>query len=397
MCSELILTTRITSSTALTPIRSHNRLVLRRVGAVWGSAIFLDYGPGNDLVSSTADQVNRVGGMWERGDVRVVVDDGVGIEVLVTPAAVDAPDGGPGLLLLHGIGGAKEDFASHLEALAAVGPVVSFDHRGHGSSDHPEDVAAYSLDRMAADTLAVADAAGLRTFRLLGHSMGGMVSRRVLLAAPDRVTGHVLMATSPGPPPGMDSTIVGIGAEIALRDGIAELKRVMDAFDPLGSTAYRRMIAEDPGYREYVEWKWSRLSGAMYAAMLLEIDGQPDQLDALAGVDVPTLVVVGEEDATFVAPSRAMAAAIPGAELAVIPDAGHSPQFENPHAWRKVVVEFLRGAAAPRPRSPWRASVAEPVSRGAASGAGAVACDGDPRSGRPVRSARPQGGERGWR
>src|SRR5690349_15765442 len=102
MCSELILTTRITRSTALTPIRSHNRRVLRRVGAVSGSAISLDYGPGNDPVSSTAGRLDRrfprpavpancPGGMWERGGVRVVVDDGVGIEVRITPSAADAP------------------------------------------------------------------------------------------------------------------------------------------------------------------------------------------------------------------------------------------------------------------------------------------------------------------
>jgi pimeloyl-ACP methyl ester carboxylesterase len=162
------------------------------------------------------------------------------------------------------------------------------------------------------------------------------------------------MDTSPGPPPGLDPTLVELGAQIALEQGIAELKRAMDELDPLGSPSYRRMLDETPGYREFVEWKWSRLAGAMYSALLLDIDRQPDQLDVLAGVAVPTLVVVGEEDETFVGPSRAMAAAIPGAELAVIPDAGHSPQFENPGAWRKVVEEFLCGVASPSRRSAWR-------------------------------------------
>jgi pimeloyl-ACP methyl ester carboxylesterase len=286
----------------------------------------------------------------------VIVDDGVGIEVAVTPAGAGtaASAAAPALVMVHGIGGAKEDFADHVGALAAFGPVVTFDHRGHGDSDRPEDVAAYSLDRLAADTLAVADALGLGSFRLLGHSMGGMVTRRVLLRSPDRVLAHVLMDTSPGPPPGLDPTLVELGAQIALEQGIAELKRAMDELDPLGSPSYRRMLDETPGYREFVEWKWSRLAGAMYSALLLDIDRQPDQLDVLAGVAVPTLVVVGEEDETFVGPSRAMAAAIPGAELAVIPDAGHSPQFENPGAWRKVVEEFLCGVASSSRRSAWR-------------------------------------------
>jgi pimeloyl-ACP methyl ester carboxylesterase len=73
----------------------------------------------------------------------------------------------------------------------------------------------------------------------------------------------------------------------------------------------------------------------------MEIVTQPDQLDALAAVRVPTLVMVGEEDQVFVEVSRAIAAAVPGARLVEIPVAGHSPQFENPEAWRSSLEDFL--------------------------------------------------------
>ena len=56
---------------------------------------------------------------------------------------------------------------------------------------------------------------------------------------------------------------------------------------------------------------------------------------------VPALVLVGEEDAPFRKPSARMAEAIPGAELVVIPDAGHSPQFETPDAWWEALQAFL--------------------------------------------------------
>src|SRR5205823_7136067 len=102
----------------------------------------------------------------------VTVDDGVALVVTLTETRDDAP----ALLLVHGFGGAKEDFADHVEALAREHRVVVFDHRGHGESEAPDDVAAYSLDRLALDTVAVADAFGFDTFRLLGHSMGGMVA-----------------------------------------------------------------------------------------------------------------------------------------------------------------------------------------------------------------------------
>ena len=64
---------------------------------------------------------------------------------------------------------------------------------------------------------------------------------------------------------------------------------------------------------------------------------------------MPTLVVVGEQDTPFLAPSRAMADAIPGAELVVLPDAGHSPQFEAPEAWWDAVSGFLDAVLSPAP------------------------------------------------
>jgi 3-oxoadipate enol-lactonase len=268
--------------------------------------------------------------------MRVTVDDGVGLATVVA----GSPDA-PGLLLVHGFGGAKEDFADHLDALARDHRVVTFDHRGHGESDDPDDPAAYSLDRMAADTLAVAEATGLRDLRLLGHSMGGMVTRRVALAHPERLAALVLMDTSAGPPPGLDPELIAFGVEIAKEHGMGELKRVQDELDPLGSPSYRRLLAERPGYREYCEYKWTSLSPVMWMTMAVEIVTQPDQLADLGGVTVATLVIVGDEDATFVDPCRGIAATVPGAELAVVPGAGHSPQLESPDAWFDALHGFL--------------------------------------------------------
>jgi pimeloyl-ACP methyl ester carboxylesterase len=113
--------------------------------------------------------------------MRITMDDGVEL-------AVEVAGDGPGLLLVHGFGGAKEDFADHVAALAATHTVVVFDHRGHGASDKPADLAAYSLDRLRADTLAVADAVGLDGFRLLGHSMGGRWRARSRSSIPNAST-----------------------------------------------------------------------------------------------------------------------------------------------------------------------------------------------------------------
>jgi pimeloyl-ACP methyl ester carboxylesterase len=274
--------------------------------------------------------------------MRVVVDDGVELEVVVRGS-------GPTLVLVHGFGGAKEDFADHLDPLSSRFEVVTFDHRGHGESDAPDDPAAYTLDRLAADTLAVIDAVGAERAMLLGHSMGGMTVRRVVLRAPERVDALVLMDTSPGPVPDVDGEILEIGAQLALTDGMDELKRVMDAFQPLSTPAYERLLAHRPGYQDFCDQKWSTLSAVMWATLAREIRDQPEQLAELARVTVPTLVLVGEQDDPFLEVSGAMAATIPGARLVVIPDAGHSPQFENPTAWLAALEHFLDAAVRESP------------------------------------------------
>jgi pimeloyl-ACP methyl ester carboxylesterase len=267
-------------------------------------------------------------------DVRIVTDDGVALEVVERGT-------GPALVLVHGFGGATEDFSDQVDDLARDHRVVTLDLRGHGESEGPEDPSRYSLDRFAADLGNVLDALGIDACRLLGHSMGGMIVRRFVLASPTRVDALVLMDTSPGPVPGLDAEMIDLGVQIANEQGMDELKRVMDAFSPLDTEAYQRTLAERPGYREFGDAKWAALSRAMWVTMSIEIRDQPDQLAELASVHCPTLVLVGVEDRPFRRVSDRMTATIPGAELVVIPAAGHSPQFENGPAWLDALRAFL--------------------------------------------------------
>ena len=266
--------------------------------------------------------------------MRMTMDDGVALEVTDTGS-------GPGLLLVHGFGGAKEDFVDHVDMLGERHRVMTFDHRGHGDSDKPSDPSAYSLDRMAADVLAVAGGMGFETFRLLGYSMGGMVARRAVLAQPARIDALVLMDTSHGPIPRLDPELAELAAGVMLDQGKEVLKPMLDEAGTLESPAHLRLLAERPELVEYEERKWEALSPVMWATMLREIVHQPDQLALLGGVRCPTLVIVGEQDAPFLDASWAMADVVPGAELVVVDDAGHSPQLENPSAWLDVLQHFL--------------------------------------------------------
>ena len=260
----------------------------------------------------------------------------------VTLAVAEAGRGGHPLLLLHGFTGAKEDFTPWLDALAARGfHAVAPDHRGHGESSKPVEEAAYSLELFAADALALVDLLGWDRFHLLGHSMGGMVAQHVALAAPERVESLVLMDTGHGTIE-MDAELAAWGLQLVRTEGIDALADVLAQIEgPLHTGAYARLVEEHPEHKAFGERKLRASSPAMYAAMATEMMADHDRLDDLRGLDVPALVLVGDEDLPFLGPSERLAEAIPSARLSVVPAAGHSPQFENREEWEKAFFAFL--------------------------------------------------------
>ena len=262
-----------------------------------------------------------------------------------------APDGvelvgyawgsGPGLLMVHGFGGAKEDFFGHVQALSENFTVVTFDNRGHGESGMPTELTAYSLDIMRADTLAVADAVGLDQFVLLGHSMGGMITRRIAIDHPHRVQALIMMDSTPGPVPGFDPELIDLAVNVALEQGKDELKALLDMASPLSNDAYLRVTANDPQYVAFMDRKWDSLSISMWVTMAQALARQPDDLDAMRSLTIPVLVIVGELDAPLRISADEMLSGIASATLAVIENAGHSPQFENADGWYAAMQGFL--------------------------------------------------------
>lgn len=263
----------------------------------------------------------------------------------------EAGDGDP-LLVLHGFTGAKEDFVEVGERLSIEGwHVVIPDQRGHGSSEAPAAESSYSLAALAADAWALLDARGWKRAAVIGHSMGGMVAQLMAIEAPERVDALVLMDTSHGTVVGVDPALVALATRVARTEGMArlvELARQLDTRVP--APAELRSRAERPGHVEEGERKMRACAPAMFAALSAELMSDHDRLDALRLVDRPTLVVVGEQDAAFLGPSRCLAEAIRGARLEVIGDAAHSPQHENPERWWTVVSSFL-DAVRPDPSS----------------------------------------------
>lgn len=268
--------------------------------------------------------------MFDLGEVTLAVD------------VAHAPDPDLRVLLLHGFTGNRNDFEPLADPLARLGwSVAAPDHRGHGRSDKPDLEEDYSFAIFAGDVCDLADALGWTDFVLLGHSMGGMIAQEVVLRAPGRVRGLVLMDTSHREV-AIDPAMVAMGVKLARDEGldvIVDLTR--DLEDPLATPAHLRLCETVPGYKERGEQNTRMCSAAMYAAMLLQITEPHDRIELLRDVSAPTLVLVGEQDTPFREPSERMASTIPGATLAVLPDAGHSPQFEAPDALFAALVPFL--------------------------------------------------------
>ena len=248
------------------------------------------------------------------------------------------------VLLLHGFTGAKDDFVEAVDALADTGwHAVAPDLRGHGNSAQPEAEDAYDLELFADDVWALVDALGWADgFVLLGHSMGGMIAQVAALREPARLAGLVLMDTTHGPLEGIDASELDLGVAVVREHGMEMLRQLQDEReDALATPASLRVRAERPGWEEFEKRKFLSSSAAMWAAMAPKMLFQTDRLDAVAALPIPVLVLVGEQDQPFVGPSQRMAKAISGAQLVVIPDAGHSPQFENTEAWWNALTSFL--------------------------------------------------------
>lgn len=247
------------------------------------------------------------------------------------------------ILLAHGFTGAKEDFAEVVARLQAFGwEAVAPDLRGHGPGPHPSGRESYSLALYADDLLRLADGLGWDRFVLFGHSMGGMAAQLVALSAPERLEALVLSSTGCGPPDGVDPQAVATGRAIVEAGGLAALAEATRGRDDAFATAaHRRLLAERPGYAEYGDAKLLACSPDMWVAMAEEQVRQSDRLARLAQLRMPVLVMVGEQDGAFLRQSRRIAEVVPGAKLAVLPDAGHAPQFEQPEEWWRSFAAFL--------------------------------------------------------
>ena len=200
-----------------------------------------------------------------------------------------------------------------------------------------QDVAEADLDVFARAALNDMDAAGLERAVVVGLSMGGYIAFRLHALAPERVAGLVLADTRAGADEEAGRKKRTDQAARARSEGIGWMP---DAMVPalLGETTRR----ERPEVVDQVRRLIAQAHPEGVARALEAMGQRPDSTPALAGIGVPTLVVVGEED-TLTPPdeSRLIADGVPGARLVTLPGAGHLTNLETPEGFNEVLLDFL--------------------------------------------------------
>lgn len=275
--------------------------------------------------------------------MRIETTDGIHLHV------EEAGEGLP-ILFVHEFGGNHESWEPQMRFFARRYRCITYAARGYPPSDVPESVEAYSQAIAVADALAVLDALGIEKAHVVGLSMGGFTTVHFGLTAPERA----LSLTVAG---------AGYGCEKEFEDYFRAVSlEVADNFETKGAKEFSKIYAlgasrvqfetKDPrGWREFAD----RLATHSDKGAALTMRGvqarRPsfyDLEDRLKAMDVPTLVVVGDEDDHCLQPGLFLKRTIPACGLAVFPKTGHTLNLEEPAAFNALLAEFLAQVEAGR-------------------------------------------------
>ena len=242
-------------------------------------------------------------------------------------------DGAPVVMLSHSLASSLVMWNPQLDVLESKFKVLRYDTRGHGDSDAPE--GKYTLELLAADAVALMDALGIDAVHFVGLSMGGMIGQNLALDHGNRLKSLTLCDTAaimPDEAQPIWQQRIAAAREKGLQDQVAEtLERwftpeYLSQKSPRGELIRRQILATPvAGY-----------IGCSEAIRDL------DNLKRLSEINLPTLIMVGEEDpGTPVAASEAMQERIDGSELVVLPAARHLSNIEQSGAFNEALMGFL--------------------------------------------------------
>ena len=251
---------------------------------------------------------------------------------------------GPPVILVQGVGVIRAGWKPQLEALSDRYTLIAIDNRGIGGSTL--DDRQLTIEDMAADVLAIADAEGIDRFHLAGHSMGGVIAQHVALTAPARVSTLALLCTFLK---GRQGTMIApamLPTAIRSRIGTRGMRR--RAFVELVMPkSYLATLDRDRVCDELGSLFGRDLADQPPIVMRqLRAMGRYDVSARLASLgSIPTLVVSAVHDCIArPAYGRALAAAIPCARYVEFREAGHAVTIQCAEAVNALLLEHFEGS-----------------------------------------------------
>jgi 3-oxoadipate enol-lactonase len=265
--------------------------------------------------------------------------NGIDLAYVIEPGA---RPGRPWMVFSHSLAADHSMWWPQVDVFAASYNVLRYDTRGHGASGAPE--GPYSLELLADDLLQLLAALEIPRCHYVGLSMGGMIGQAAVLRDPQPFATLVLADTSSRIPPELHPVWESRIASVSTPQG-------MDAVAQ--STLERWFTAPFRAREPEAIARIDRLIRATKVAGYVGCSRaimQLDLTDRLAQVACPVLVLVGDQDpGTPPAMSEAIARAIPGSQLEVIPQAAHFANVEQAERFNSLIRRFYstRSDAAP--------------------------------------------------
>jgi pimeloyl-ACP methyl ester carboxylesterase len=255
---------------------------------------------------------------------------------LVEDAAIAFDDLGAGMpvLFLHAFPLNRTMWAPQTSALVAQWRCIAPDFRGLGESTGE---GPWTVDRFADDVVSVLDGLSIARAAIVGLSMGGYVALALWRRHRERVRGLVLADTRAGADSEETRARRAQLIEVARTKGSEAVASMQIAGLVGKSTREKNPDVYDALHRMMAQAPEGGIIGGLQAMM-----SRPDSTSLLGQIDLPTLVVVGDEDVvTPVKEARAMHEAIPASRFEVLTQAGHLSSAERPAAFNTVLSEFL--------------------------------------------------------
>jgi pimeloyl-ACP methyl ester carboxylesterase len=251
---------------------------------------------------------------------------------------------GEPLLLIMGFGASSAAWRPELvEELARAFQVITFDNRGTGQSDKPDEP--YTLAMLADDAAGLLDALDIASAHVFGVSMGGMIAQEFALRHPGKVRGLVLGCTNCGAP-----------VSVPASQETVSLLMIPEGMDPRAAAERTWPAVHTP---EFIAANRELLLESMERALVhptplyarnrqMQAIGTWNSHERLAQLTAPALIITGDRD-VLIPPqnSNILHERIRGSRLHIIPDAGHSFTSSHPEEAARVVTEFLASVAVP--------------------------------------------------